>query len=89
MRIDVFLRLAGLLKTRTTAARACDGGFVSVNDRTARPSTLVAQGDSVSLVLPDGRALVVRVESIPEGRSVPRGERRGLYTEITGESSGE
>jgi ribosomal protein S4 len=46
-RVDRWLWAVRLTKTRPDAAAACRGGHVRVNDRTAKPSTLVSPGDEV------------------------------------------
>ena len=47
-RVDRWLWAFRLTKTRPdAAAAACRGGHVRVNDRTAKPSTLVSPGDEV------------------------------------------
>lgn len=86
MRVDLYLRLTGLLKTRTLAGKACDGGFVTLNRRLAKPSMDVAVGDTLSVTLPNGRRVEVSVESVPETRSVSRSDRKGLYRLISGET---
>ena len=49
MRIDKFLKVSRLLKRRTIAQEACDGGRVSVNGRAVKPSYNVKIGDIVEL----------------------------------------
>jgi ribosome-associated heat shock protein Hsp15 len=46
-RIDRWLWAVRLTKTRPDAAEACRGGHVRVNDRPAKPSTMVVPGDRV------------------------------------------
>jgi ribosome-associated heat shock protein Hsp15 len=46
-RIDRWLWAVRLTKTRPDAAEACRGGHVRVNDRPAKPSTMVSPGDQV------------------------------------------
>ena len=38
MRLDKFLKVSRLLKRRSVAKEACDGGKVFVNGREAKPS---------------------------------------------------
>lgn len=38
MRIDKFLKISRIIKRRTVASEACDGGRVSVNGKTVKPS---------------------------------------------------
>lgn len=49
MRIDKFLKVSRLLKRRTLACEACDGGRVKVNGRTVKPSYNVKEGDVVEI----------------------------------------
>jgi ribosome-associated heat shock protein Hsp15 len=46
-RVDRWLWAVRLTKTRPDAAEACRGGHVRVNDRPAKPSTMVSPGDTV------------------------------------------
>ena len=49
MRIDKFLKVSRILKRRTLACEACDGGRVKVNGRTVKPSYNVKEGDLVEI----------------------------------------
>lgn len=49
MRIDKFLKVCRIMKRRTIANQACDGGRVKVNGKTVKPSFNVKQGDLVEL----------------------------------------
>ena len=49
MRIDKFLKVSRLLKRRTVANQACDGGRVSVNGRAVKPSCQIKEGDIVEI----------------------------------------
>ncbi len=49
MRIDKFLKVSRLLKRRTVAQQACDGGRVSVNGRSVKPSHQIKEGDIVEI----------------------------------------
>ncbi|MEU0498914.1 S4 domain-containing protein [Mycobacterium sp. NPDC006124] len=46
-RVDRWLWAVRLTKTRPDAAAACRGGHVRVDDRPAKPSTMVSPGDEV------------------------------------------
>ncbi len=83
MRIDVFLRLAGILRTRSLAGDACDGGFVRINGRTAKPAARISAGDRIDMCMPDGRDASFIVDSLPVGRQVARRDRSSLFHEIT------
>ena len=47
MRLDKFLKVSRLIKRRTIANSACDGGRVFVNDKEAKPSHKLKVGDIV------------------------------------------
>lgn len=49
MRIDKFLKVSRLLKRRTIANEACDGGRVKVNGKSVKPSYNVKEGDIVEI----------------------------------------
>lgn len=47
MRLDKFLKVSRILKRRTVAQEACDGGKVDVNGKPAKPSCQLKVGDIV------------------------------------------
>ena len=49
MRIDKFLKVSRILKRRTVANDACNGGRVSVNGKDVKPSYNLKEGDLVEL----------------------------------------
>ena len=49
MRLDKYLQLSRLIKRRTVANEACDGGRVTVNGKVARASYDVKVGDVIAL----------------------------------------
>ncbi|MFI3209216.1 MAG: RNA-binding S4 domain-containing protein [Eubacteriales bacterium] len=49
MRLDKFLKVSRLIKRRTVANDACDGGRVLVNDKVAKASTKVKTGDIIEI----------------------------------------
>ena len=49
MRLDKFLKVSRLLKRRTDANEACDAGRVLVNDKPAKASVKVKQGDIIEI----------------------------------------
>jgi ribosomal 50S subunit-recycling heat shock protein len=80
MRVDLFLKLSGMVKTRSKAGKACKAGRVSVNGRTAKPSVDVKEGDLLEVGMPGGRTVRARVDEIPSSRQVSRKDRKSLYT---------
>ena len=49
MRLDKFLKVSRLIKRRTVATEACDAGRVLVNDKPAKASVKVKQGDIIEI----------------------------------------
>ncbi len=49
MRLDKFLKVSRLIKRRTVANEACDAGRVLVNDKTAKASLNVKEGDIIEI----------------------------------------
>ena len=50
MRLDKFLKVSRIIKRRTVANDACDGGRVSVNGRTVKASYDVKPGDEIKIL---------------------------------------
>ena len=49
MRLDKYLKVSRLIKRRTVANEACDAGRVLVNDKPAKASAAVKQGDIIAV----------------------------------------
>ncbi|MFW5632829.1 MAG: RNA-binding S4 domain-containing protein, partial [Acetivibrio ethanolgignens] len=49
MRLDKFLKVSRLIKRRTVANEACDAGRVLVNDKVAKASVNVKEGDVIEI----------------------------------------
>ncbi len=49
MRIDKFLKVSRVIKRRTVAQEACDGGRIEINGKVAKPSKDVKVGDIVTV----------------------------------------
>ncbi|MBN2587740.1 MAG: hypothetical protein JXA64_08390 [Candidatus Fermentibacteraceae bacterium] len=80
MRIDVFLKLTGIFRTRSSAGKAASAGYVSMDGRKLKSSHSVGRGDVLHIVKPDGTAFSIRVEEIPENRQVSRRDRQEYFT---------
>ena len=65
MRIDKYLKVSRLIKRRTVANEACDGGRVSINGKIAKPGSDVSPGDIVEIRFGE-RLIKVRVEDIKD-----------------------
>ena len=49
MRLDKYLKVSRLIKRRTVANEACDGGRVAINGRPAKASAEVKIGDIIEI----------------------------------------
>ena len=65
MRIDKFLKISRVIKRRTVAQEACDGGRIEINGKTAKPSKEVRVGDVVTVTF-GNRAMTFEVLSVDE-----------------------
>ena len=63
MRLDVVLKLSGLIKRRTVAKELAERGRILINDRVAKPSSEVREGDHLELHLGNG-VLIVEINFI-------------------------
>jgi len=79
MRLDKYLKVSRLIKRRTVANEACDNGLVTVNDKPARASYEVKEGDRISLRF-GARTITVEVLSVQE--TVRQSEAAALYRQI-------
>ncbi len=82
MRLDVWLDVSCLFKTRSEAQKACKGGKVDVNGQAAKPHREVAPGDEIEITRTFGRRQKVIVKGLAE-QHVPRAEARLLYEDLT------
>ena len=81
-RLDVWLDVACLFKTRSEAQRACAGGKIEVNGQgTAKPHREVRPGDRLTISRPGRRQQVV-VKALAD-QHVPKAQARELYEDVT------
>jgi ribosome-associated heat shock protein Hsp15 len=81
-RLDVWLDVACLFKTRSEAKRACEGGKVEVNGEHAKPHRAVREGDRIRISRGFGRHQDVIVRIIID-EHVRKSEARALYDDVT------
>ena len=81
-RLDIWLDVACLYKTRSEAQRACHGGKVEVNGQRSKPHRQLRVGDRIELSRPYGRKQIVVVAGLAE-RHLPKAEAKALYSDIT------
>lgn len=79
MRLDKYLKVSRLIKRRTVANEACDGGHVTVNGRLAKASYDVKVGDVLAITLGQ-RTLKVEVVAVED--NVKKDAAAAMYKEI-------
>jgi ribosome-associated heat shock protein Hsp15 len=82
VRLDVFLDVACLCKTRSEAQRMCKGGKVDLNRHSAKPHREVKPGDIIEITRPLGRRMRVRIVAVTD-KHISKAEARLLYEDIT------
>ncbi|OYW00260.1 MAG: hypothetical protein B7X11_04645 [Acidobacteria bacterium 37-65-4] len=83
VRLDVFLDVACLFKTRSEAQRACKAGKLDVNGQHGvKPQKDVKAGDVIEISRPLGRRQRIIVQDVAETH-IPKAEARKLYEDVT------
>lgn len=79
MRLDKYLKVSRLIKRRTVANEACDGGRVSLNGKTAKASAEVRPGDVIEVGFGQRK---LRVEVVSVDERAARSDAPALYREL-------
>jgi Ribosome-associated heat shock protein implicated in the recycling of the 50S subunit (S4 paralog) len=82
VRLDTWLDVACLFKTRSEAQKACKLGKVSVNGAAAKPHRDVKIGDKIEINRPLGRKQLLTVRGLTSTH-LPKAEARLLYEDRT------
>lgn len=79
MRLDKYLKVSRLIKRRTVANEACDAGRVLINDKPAKASASVKEGDIIEILF---GTKSVRVEVLNVAETVKKEEAKEMYREL-------
>jgi ribosome-associated heat shock protein Hsp15 len=82
VRLDIWLDVACLFRTRSEAQKACRGGKIEVNGQPAKPNRLMRVGDALEISRPLGRKQQVVVRGLAD-RHVAKADARLLYEDRT------
>ena len=82
LRLDVWLDVACLFRTRSEAQKACKAGKVDVNGQAAKPHREVRPGDEIVITRPLGRRQRVTVRELAD-KHIAKAEARKLYQDLT------
>ena len=82
VRLDIWLDVACLFKTRSQAQTACHRGRVEVNGNHGKPHRAVRPGDRIVIQGRGGHRRIIEVLEL-ETTNVPRARARELYADHT------
>jgi ribosome-associated heat shock protein Hsp15 len=82
VRIDVWLDVACLFRTRSEAQQACKAGKVYVNGQPSKPHREIKSGDEIEISRPLGRRQRVIVYAVAD-KHIARKDARALYEDLT------
>jgi ribosomal 50S subunit-recycling heat shock protein len=74
VRVDLYLKLMGITKTRMVAKRLCDSGKVLLNSHPVKPAQEVLEGGVLEVFFPQ-REVRFRILAIPPAPSVAKKDR--------------
>jgi ribosomal 50S subunit-recycling heat shock protein len=86
MRLDKYLKVSRIIKRRTVAKEACEGGRVSINGKVAKPSTDIKEGDIINIAF-GNKELKARIINIVE--HVRKEDAKAMYEILEGEEDKE
>ena len=85
MRLDKFLKVSRIIKRRTVAKEASEGGRVTLNGKVAKPSTEVKEGDVMEIRFGEKLA---RYRILTVAETVRKADAGAMYELIEGEDIG-
>ena len=86
MRLDKYLKVSRIIKRRTVAKEACEGDRVKINDKVAKPSTKIKDGDIIEIMF-GNRTLKAKIVNIAE--HVRKEDAKNMYEILEGEEDKE
>jgi len=82
VRLDIWLDVACLFRTRSEAQHACRSGKIDVNGQPAKQNRPLRAGDELVISRPYGRKQRVVVRALAD-RHIPKADARRLYEDLT------
>lgn len=86
MRLDKYLKVSRIIKRRTVAKEVCESGRININDKIAKPSTKIKEGDIIEITFAN-RILKAQIVNIAE--HVRKEDAKEMYIIIEGEEDKE
>ena len=81
MRLDKYLKVSRIIKRRTIAKEACEGGRVSINNKIAKAGTVVSEGDTIEIKFAN-QILIAKILNIAE--HVTKESAKLMYEIVSG-----
>ncbi len=81
IRLDKWLKISRIYKTRNLAIRACEDGKVKVNDKKAKPARLIKIGDQINIKVRSNYRTYDVVDIVY--KSIAKKDAKLLYNEHT------
>ncbi|SHE42849.1 RNA-binding S4 domain-containing protein [Clostridium fallax] len=82
MRLDKYLKVSRIIKRRTVAKEACEGGRVSINGKVAKPSVDIKEGDIIEISFAN-KKIKAKIKNISE--HVKKEDAKDMYDILEGE----
>ena len=82
MRLDKYLKVSRIIKRRTVAKEASESGRVTINGKTAKPSSEVKEGDVLEIRFGDKMA---RFRILAVAETVRKSDAGAMYELLEGE----
>ncbi len=82
VRLDIWLDVACLFRTRSEAQHACKTGRIEVNRQPAKANRRLHVGDEIEISRPLGRKQKLRVRVLA-AKHIPKADARALYEDLT------
>lgn len=79
MRLDKYLKVSRIIKRRTVANEACDGGKVSVNGKVAKAGLEVKVGDIIEIVFGTN---TTKIEVLSVQETVRKENAQAMYKSL-------
>ena len=86
MRLDKYLKVSRIIKRRTVAKEVCESGRITINNKVAKPSTKIKEGDIIEITFAN-RKLKAQIVNIAE--HVRKEDTKEMYIIIEGEEDKE
>lgn len=82
LRLDIWLDVTCLFRTRSEAQKACKAGKIDVNGQSVKPHRELRTGDEIVISRPLGRKQRIVVRGLAD-KHVAKAEARELYEDLT------